>query len=508
MSTSKNLLKPKIRLNLSDPNLTILHTAGFAGFSMTLRQLERLYPESVKRPSNLSWSLTPRAISLDWDGKEDLKVLDWLLKQSFQISDKGLIRLIGRNYQTVNIQSQIIIHLGITGTFLQHNKFFKSAGHTSETLIIDGMEAVVDYDKADEYAHQIFAKHLCNKQGQLLQEPIGIVGWLYPGAVMRHAVFSKETKFHEKPELALALLFAPVACHYFVLQSQLQHKKPDFALVIPQVTDLEVYAQHCWNLNDLDYNYFHASSLGDAGLKFFTYETSIGQALFNQVERCQVMLFRKAPWSKQQKTRTETAVLLINKQVNVFYKLSCKFLPNYNYFQNQNKIFFIANLLRGIIADNLINGLPWWFNLPKELNCNYFYKLSNNDKKGIYQMIYNSEWDTETKKLFIKCIHETLKIRYAKIYARTKEDEYAQIERENIRIISQLNRCTNAVNFRKFIAEFWGKAGHNQILQENLDEMLSITTGISDWRIAKDLTFIALASYAKSKTTEPNTSEV
>lgn len=74
-------------------------------------------------------------------------------------------------------------------------------------------------------------------------------------------------------------------------------------------------------------------------------------------------------------------------------------------------------------------------------------------------MIQKTEWNIESQKIFIQVCHEALKIRYAKIYSRKKEDDYAQIERENIRISSQLKRCTNSENFRKFISEFWGKTG-------------------------------------------------
>lgn len=183
----------------------------------TLKQLEQLYPTSQDRPSNLTWLLNSRSISLNWEG-QDYIVLDWLLRQSFQISNGGLIRLTGLNVTPLDSQTQIIIHLGIRGTFLQHNTFFKSAGKESKLLTIDGIEIVVEYHKAAAYAHQNFAQNLCDKQGQLLQEPIPIAGWLYPGAVMRHAAFSKETKFAEKPEYALALLFAPVACRYFVFR--------------------------------------------------------------------------------------------------------------------------------------------------------------------------------------------------------------------------------------------------------------------------------------------------
>ncbi|MEJ1936840.1 type I-MYXAN CRISPR-associated Cas8a1/Cmx1, partial [Nostoc sp. NIES-2111] len=78
---------PKIHLSITQPSITLLHLAGMAGLWMTLKQLEKLYPTLTERPGNLNWLLTPNSISMYWQG-EDLVVLDWLLKQSFQISNE------------------------------------------------------------------------------------------------------------------------------------------------------------------------------------------------------------------------------------------------------------------------------------------------------------------------------------------------------------------------------------------------------------------------------------
>ena len=223
MSVVKGAVNSKIQLNLGDPSMTLMHRAGLAGLWMTLKQLEQKYSTSAQRPGNFTWSLTPRSISLNWEG-QDLEILDWLLKQSFQISDEGLISLTGLNSQAMEIGTQVTIHQGITGTFLQHNKFFKSTGKVSKRLPIDEIEIVAEYKKAASYAHQDFAKHLCDEQGKLLRGTIGIAGWLYPGAVVRHYAFKEETQFEETLEQALALLFSPVACQYFVLPSH-SHKK-------------------------------------------------------------------------------------------------------------------------------------------------------------------------------------------------------------------------------------------------------------------------------------------
>ncbi|MBD2413797.1 hypothetical protein FACHB389_19835 [Nostoc calcicola FACHB-389] len=495
MSVLASVVNPKIQLNLGDPSITWIHRAGIAGLWMTLKQLEKLYPIAAERPGNLTWLLAPRSISLEWQG-QDFIVLDWLLKQSFQINEDGLISLTGLNRHSINIETQINIHLGITATFLQHNQVFKFDGEKSWPLIVDGMEIDVEYKKVVSYAHQHFAKQLCDKQGQLLEQPIGVAGWLYPGSVVRHVAFTKETKFEEKPELAFALLYAPVSCHYFVLRSPTQLQHPQYVLVIPEVTNLEVYAQQYWSLGNLDYKYSHVSSLGDAALRFLTYKTV---AIPNQVKRCQVILFGTVAWSKQQKTRTEIAVVKVTEIIDIVYKLSCISFSEYKIINYKNKNFIISNMLKGIIADNLIKGFLWWNDLYiKIINFNLS-KLILYENRGIYNMIEHSKWDIEAQKLFIRACHEALKKIYAKIYDRTKEGQYAQIERENIRILSQLGRCTNVENFRKFIAEFWGRAGQLSILEEHWEELLPLTSGIMDWKVARDLTFIAIASYPKSK---------
>lgn len=86
--------KPKLSLSLTASDTTNIHRGGMTGLWISLKQLEKKYPTPSQRPGNLAWDLNTITISLDWRG-QDFPVIDWLLKQSFQISDKGLIRFIG-----------------------------------------------------------------------------------------------------------------------------------------------------------------------------------------------------------------------------------------------------------------------------------------------------------------------------------------------------------------------------------------------------------------------------
>jgi hypothetical protein len=56
MSGVKGVVNSKIRLELGEPSMTLMHRAGMAGFWMTLKQLEEQYPTSAERPGNLTWS--------------------------------------------------------------------------------------------------------------------------------------------------------------------------------------------------------------------------------------------------------------------------------------------------------------------------------------------------------------------------------------------------------------------------------------------------------------------
>lgn len=185
--------QPKIYLTLSASDTTIMHRAGMAGLWMTLQQLELHFPTPATRPGNLSWLLTNCSISLDWQG-EDFTVLDWLLRQSFQINEKGLITLTGLDSSSMELINQIHLHQAIGATFLRHNQFYNSGEQTSEDLSVDGITGTLKYKKIEWYAHQSFANKLCDEAGQLLRNYLQIVSWIYPGATVRHAILEKYNK--------------------------------------------------------------------------------------------------------------------------------------------------------------------------------------------------------------------------------------------------------------------------------------------------------------------------
>jgi CRISPR-associated protein Cas8a1/Csx13 len=160
---------------------------------MTLKQLEKLYPEPNLRPGGFNWSLDEIGIQLFWTGNDAI-ALNWLLSESFKIDDRGLISLTGLAAANLDLEARIGLYQGIKTSFLQHGSCIKHAGKTSQTISIDEKDLEISYQKVASYIYQTFSK-LSDRNGKLVTETIGIKSWLYPGAIVRHNLIEKQTIF-------------------------------------------------------------------------------------------------------------------------------------------------------------------------------------------------------------------------------------------------------------------------------------------------------------------------
>jgi CRISPR-associated protein Cas8a1/Csx13 len=484
----------QIEFDLGNPRFTLLHRAGLAGLWMTLKQLDA---EKVKAPEGLTWQLTNRNVKLLWEG-HDQKILEWLLTESFQLHD-GLISLRGLNAKTMRRGSLAIVHQGILGTFLQHNSTHKSLGVRTETLQLgeNEKEIQVTYKELFSYAYQAFARNLCDERGKLLVQPISIAGWLNPGAAVRHVAFSTDTSFKEPPECALMLLFAPVACYYYILRSKLRDKRAQYALVIPEIINLEKFAQYKQDVHGrlATYQDFYASGLGDAGLRFLTYETTAGIASDVRVPRCQVVTLGTVAWSTQQKTRTDLYVVEADAQVYHNYQICRNELGNRSLPGKNGSAFVITSFARELIAENLARGQAWYAGFADKVNSNDLFEKLRYERGGLYQMIQKAEWDEEREKLFVQACHQAIRYTYGQLSKNTKSGEQPNWEKVSNRMRSGLGRCKNASSFREFITKFWANAGRIPTLQEHWQDLMDLVMDERQWKKGRDLALLALASY-------------
>ena len=277
----------KIFLSLKAKDTKIIHRGGMTGLWMSLKVLEKKYPNPAQRPGNLTWNLTTTSISLDWRREaypkvyplgsplgqgEDFPVLNWLIKESFQIDEDGLISFTGRKSHSLILINKIHNHQAINDTFLRLNIFYKKSQISSQSFKINNITFSLKYKQLNSYVHQTFAEKLCNESGNLINDYIKIVSWLYPGATVRHAKIDKFNKIEEKVEYALALLFFPLVCQYYILESDSVKTYDDrltrYVIVIPEVHNLETSALRCWNLKSINYVDLYVNNLAEAALKY------------------------------------------------------------------------------------------------------------------------------------------------------------------------------------------------------------------------------------------------
>jgi CRISPR-associated protein Cas8a1/Csx13 len=462
----------KIHLDIRDPSMTFLHRAGVAGLSV---QLKYLQSSKFKPPHGLNWSITAQTVELDWIG-EDLDALRWLFSESFQIDSDKLIYFPAIEY-SLNFRQRLAIHRSLQNSFLQHNQFFKSAGK----VVLEEGDQIIEYRSCASYVHQRATDFLCGRHGNLQSKPIKITGWIYPGATVQHELLKATTQFTESPSHFLALLFAPLTCSHVSISSNWQQKKVQNGIIFPEVINLEKYNRqsiHYW-----------ASGWADAALKFLGKTTVPKQPNQRHVHRCVVIPFGRVTWAKQQQTRLGAETIEIETESLELY-------------QAFSGGFKQSNLLSQFIAENLINKKYWWCEFAEIFTYEKAYSTIKYYSNQLNNMLEKTEWDTEAQELFIRACHQALSITFGKIGGKTKEGDYPQFERKLIQLRSDLERCQNASTFRDFITSFWGNAGTIKVLQDSWQKILPLTTGQSDWKMAKSLFLLAMASY-KGKEVEP-----
>ncbi|WP_019500468.1 type I-MYXAN CRISPR-associated Cas8a1/Cmx1 [Pseudanabaena sp. PCC 6802] len=488
-----------LTFDLADPQMTLMHRAGLAGLYMTLRQLDREnqnFQHNSQIP--LQWTLDRRSITLRWEGKA-LDALKWLFEQSFQLQD-GMICLRGLDARQMPPQYLAIAHQGILGTLLQHNSTHKSMGVQTKIYYEDeeSYPIIVRYKALTSYVYQEFAGNLCDKGGNLLTKPISIAGWLNPGAAVRHTAFSSDTSFEEPAHLALILLFAPVACCYFVLRSRLREQRAQYALVIPEICDLEKYAKYRMSLRNRTFKEFWASSLGDAGLQFLTMTEKLARDY--DLLSCQVVTMGTVAWSTQQKTRTDLYLVKVDdrtgEEIARTYKVSRECLQDKVIARDRDGDSFIAtSLARELIADNLARGKPWYAELSSKITSKDLFEKLNYEREGLNQMIQNKkvEWSDPSHRLFVQAFHEALSYTYGQLSSRTQADEQIRFDKVNERFRTRLSRCKTPNAVREFVMDFWARAGRLPTVQSNWETFMQFM--MNDWKAARDLALLALVSY-------------
>ncbi|MCA1626484.1 MAG: type I-MYXAN CRISPR-associated Cas8a1/Cmx1 [Acidobacteria bacterium] len=341
---------------------------------------------------------------------------------------------------------RLAIHNGIAGTFLQHPKMRPGEKQPRRmpigTVDDDGGSDLFTYKAVDSYAHQkaqgtglLDGKLICSNDGETIfaMLPQSVV----PGAM------SGATALQAKPEEVLLLLYLMVGCAIFLLRPRTYKEKAQYCVVVPDVTDLEAFADALRQIaaTGQKIERFSNSYLGrvvrgaeEAALSFLIDLQSGDVAREGGVSGCLAVAMGKVAWDKNQINRSVIAKLKNNyAELGVFR--AAKPLGKSKTGKNENGESYVipGSPVPELVAANLAAERHW---------CAHFRELVEQKKDFEARMSYDSGGlknmknavKDEIDQTAIRAFQEAWKLKMSALYERGKElmkkaDKLMTIER-------------------------------------------------------------------------------
>jgi len=502
-------------LKLNAPGMTSLHKAGLAGLYMTLRAFD---DRSVKI-DGLKWELGAKQLTLHWLDEKPKAAFEQLIAKSFWIDTEGFIRLAGLEADSEpSYEQRHHLYTALLNSFLQFGPHRPTEGKRTLTYEVDERLCLINGFAPIKHFRHLDAGADFFNSGGTFNESIEAAGWLFPGGAQRHQVHS-DTKLNESKETALLLMYAPVGVVYYTIRSRARGRKARLAMLIPEVQDLELYADIRRAVAAQGVMELTASSASDAALRMLlTIETNRTSrqfaAFLGEAFVCRVTTFGIVSWNEKQKTRTYTRSVfsgalsgLENYRLaaaifgNRWQRVKAKFDRKGN--ETEPERFFVTTFsARELIADNVAQGKAWYHDIATYIGQKETREQLSYEREEISEMVEKATFGDDNERLFISVCHESWRRRLGKLGQRAMSENASftsLVRKEAERLRTSLARCKNADTLRETVVDFWARAGANETLQgDGLLKLLPLFDEKS-WRKTRDLALLALISY-KPKT--------
>jgi len=488
-----------LRLDLSAPGMGPMHRAGLGGLATSLLALER----EGEHIAGLAWEVRPRSVDLRF-AETDASALVRLVEATMRCTQGLIVFRCFDDLPEYTLEAKLVMNECLLGTLLQHNKMLKPDGarKVERTIEIDGRQILFRVKELTDFVHRFSAGDLVAKDGRLATGALEIKGWAIPGAVKRHEK-APGTAMTELADRFLPLLFAPIGTVPFRLSATMRREKLDYALVVPDVEDLRDFAEARRALVGGALA-MRAAGPGDAALVLYGRLHALGLLRRLRVRSCTVMGLGTVAWASQQKTRTqmvtvETPPDMLLERIDLVQR----YLPARIRPRDDGAGFVDLPAWRQLSTENLAAGRPLWTGLGEALHDKDLRKklLSFEHalvKELVKAMMAKDLLGTARQQQFVEACHEAIRRRYAMLHDRiTREDLDAKalFDREREQIRTSLGRCKNAATFRGAVIDLWARGGSNSSLRSNWRMMLDFF-GEEGWQLGRDLSLLALASYA------------
>jgi CRISPR-associated protein Cas8a1/Csx13 len=457
----------KFYLSLFDPNTLLPHRAGIAGLALAL---------SVVNPDDapVHWEINEDTVSLDWTCS-DKEALEWLIQQAYQIQD-GL--LVAPSLK-LGPQGRYTFNQGVLSTFLQHSKqrtLDKTSTRIAFQVEENQPEIQIEWRKLLDCYYLRELKGAFNSKGKFNAE-IPLKGHHLPGLVECFV----NGEYKESPTNFIALLFLPLACSYYQLTGR------RYALVIPEVTNLEAWVTRRRQMSSRSYRDFRSPGAGEAGLRLLLEEWTTGDLRQHRVEYCEVYQLGKQPWDGNQ-SGLKQAVYRVNASDTVLaiYQSAIALFPSKLRLTDKGESWLALSKVLPWITDNLIAGQVWHSGFYEFHKVNDIY-----ERKGL--IVMTKHLQPHERILFDAvqgAFRNYLRGQIEQANRQGRPPDYPQI---TDKVIYRLQRPSTQQEFAtalvEFLSQFRSKAA------QGAGREIYTWIHSSEWRQARDLTMLAIATY-------------
>jgi CRISPR-associated protein Cas8a1/Csx13 len=498
----------RVEINLSDPGMTALHRVGLAGLWMTL---DAIASENGRAKKNLEdaggrWTLSNKGIVLEWHGSRK-KFFDALVGESFKVDKNGFVWFTALGEPSRNPEASALLNECLLNTFLQHGNTRKAdkAGKPGGNVVvnIDDKEEPIEYRRITQYAHRKIEITDTEDSYQL-------AGWAYPGGAVRHEAFKRETGLREPLARYLPLVYASVGALYFIIKKRGERLNAQYALVIPAVADLGEYASLRKNYAKSKRNDLTVSGPGEAAVRVLAEMQAAKMLRGVGITACRVMAFGKLSWNKQQKVRVGVFDVHENRLGDLrVYRLCHEHLkPRRVESGATGEQYWDYPQVPELVARNILDGREWWRGFSDFVSDrgvgDHVFGVSKNalypgERKGLAKMVnsQNSQL-ADAERIFVEACQEAWRRKLGMIGERARQEnrDFNDLVRKEF-LLKRLafSKCKNAQSLREAVTSFWAEAGSPiSSLQAGWKDVITLLD--SDWRAARDLVLLALASYS------------
>lgn len=493
----------ELTVDLHAPGMTALHRAGAAGLYMAV---ESLRERGVSLPGFASCDTSPTTVTLRWSGKAAV-FFKALVGHAFGVAPDGLIDLASLDRSKASLEARWIVHEGMLGSFCQFGPS-NSLGPDRPVMVQFGENTPpLHYDlrpivptETKSYPHR-------DNGGALIGDAIDqgtevpLAQWHAPGMMVRHSGLGAATALGAPPTLALPLLFAPLGCFFYRLQSRRAGRKSRFALAVPYINDLQTYASVRRSLAMQHLGGLVATCAGHVALELLR-QIRVDVRL-QEVAGASVMVLGTVTWNEKQKSRTGRAeVLLRNEATLTRYAKVRSVLPDRVLPTRDGGRFIAHSSSLELFADNLAAGRTIYQGFVELMNNKDIREFLGTERKGLSMLVTAEDGILDPQEVaFVEACHKALSKNYGIAGERAKGESVdggARLTKVYERWRIAFGRARNLDSFRKELMDFWSRGGANSTLQGQWKVVLPFLTA-TRWKHGRDLALLALASYARAE---------